>query len=278
MTALHLAAKSGNMEACALLLTEHSSATPRALLDAQDDGGWTALVYLMTKRADPLIRDAEQNIALHWSTFAGSVDISELLLNYGSDENYECVLLLLARGARVDARNVAGDRPLDCCPHPRTDCYTAINMNVQLQNLLTSNCLCAHLSMRCWYDEEGRLLPDFNFGDPPLLFECNVGCACNRITCNNRVVQHGPTAREDDSYLFDLDNRDGETFCIDARRYGNVARFINHSCCPNLLPVKVFVDHQDLRFPRIAFFASRDIAADEELGYEHPSLALSSTF
>lgn len=81
-----------------------------------------------------------------------------------------------------------------------------------------------------------------------MLFECNPACDCNRITCNNRVIQHGPTQRfqlfrtkgkgwglrtlrhipkgtyvceyvgeiisdseadhrEDDSYLFDLDNR-----------------------------------------------------------------------
>lgn len=81
-----------------------------------------------------------------------------------------------------------------------------------------------------------------------MLFECNQACTCNRITCNNRVVQHGLTQRfqlfrtkgkgwglrtlrhiskgayvceyvgeiisdseadhrEDDSYLFDLDNR-----------------------------------------------------------------------
>lgn len=81
-----------------------------------------------------------------------------------------------------------------------------------------------------------------------MLFECNPACDCNRITCNNRVVQHGITQRfqlfrtegkgwgvrtlrhipkgtyvceyvgeiisdseadhrEDDSYLFDLDNR-----------------------------------------------------------------------
>lgn len=61
--------------------------------------------------------------------------------------------------------------------------------------------------------------------------------------------------------------QDGETYCIDARRYGNIARFINHSCAPNLMPVRVFVEHQDLHFPRIAFFANRDIEADEELGY-----------
>ena len=61
--------------------------------------------------------------------------------------------------------------------------------------------------------------------------------------------------------------QDGETYCIDARHYGNVARFINHMCVPNLLPVRVFIEHQDLHFPRIAFFANRDIEADEELGW-----------
>ena len=61
--------------------------------------------------------------------------------------------------------------------------------------------------------------------------------------------------------------QDSETFCIDARSYGNIARFINHLCEANLTPVKVFIDHQDLTFPRIAFFANRDIEADEELGW-----------
>ena len=60
--------------------------------------------------------------------------------------------------------------------------------------------------------------------------------------------------------------QDGDTYCIDARRYGNISRFINHLCEPNIIPVKVFVDHQDLRFPRICFFSSRDIKANEELG------------
>jgi len=76
-------------------------------------------------------------------------------------------------------------------------------------------------------------------------------------------------SREDDSYLFDLDNKDADTFCIDARKYGNISRFVNHLCEPNLTPVKVFVDHQDLRFPRICFFATRDIKANEELGFDY---------
>lgn len=60
--------------------------------------------------------------------------------------------------------------------------------------------------------------------------------------------------------------QDKETlYCVDARYYGNVARFINHGCDANLTPVKVFIDHQDLSFPRMAFFANRDIKDMEEL-------------
>lgn len=56
-------------------------------------------------------------------------------------------------------------------------------------------------------------------------------------------------------------------YCIDARYYGNISRFINHLCDPNLIPVRVFMLHQDLRFPRIAFFSSRDILSGQELGW-----------
>merc|ERR1711963_697975 len=75
--------------------------------------------------------------------------------------------------------------------------------------------------------------------------------------------------RENDSYLFDLENRDGDTFCIDANKFGNVTRFINHSCSPNLVPVKVFTQHQDLRFPHIAMFASKDIKKGDVLGFDY---------
>lgn len=53
--------------------------------------------------------------------------------------------------------------------------------------------------------------------------------------------------------------------CLDANFYGNVSRFFNHSCSANIVPVRVYFDHQDLRFPKIAFFASRDIEAGEEI-------------
>ncbi|XP_067598585.1 histone-lysine N-methyltransferase EHMT1 isoform X3 [Pseudorca crassidens] len=186
---------------------------------------------------------------------------------------------------------------------------THLQYCVCIDDCSSSNCMCGQLSMRCWYDKDGRLLPEFNMAEPPLLFECNHACSCWR-TCRNRVVQNGlrtrlqlyrtqnmgwgvrslqdiplgtfvceyvgelisdseADVREEDSYLFDLDNKDGELYCIDARFYGNVSRFINHHCEPNLVPVRVFMSHQDLRFPRIAFFSTRLIEAGEQLGFDY---------
>uniref|UniRef100_A0A8C7QSH2 Euchromatic histone-lysine N-methyltransferase 1b n=1 Tax=Oncorhynchus mykiss TaxID=8022 RepID=A0A8C7QSH2_ONCMY len=166
-------------------------------------------------------------------------------------------------------------------------------------NCSSSSCMCGQLSLRCWYDKNGRLLPEFYREEPPLIFECNHACSCWR-TCKNRVVQNGlrvrlqlfrtsrmgwgvrtlqeipqgtfvceyvgeiisdaeADVRENDSYLFNLDSKVGDVYCIDARFYGNISRFINHMCEPNLFSCRVFTAHQDLRFPHIAFFACETI-------------------
>ncbi|MEQ2177885.1 hypothetical protein GOODEAATRI_008312, partial [Goodea atripinnis] len=39
-----------------------------------------------------------------------------------------------------------------------------------------------------------------------------------------------------------------DQYCIDARFYGNISRFLNHMCEPNLFACRVFTTHQDLRF------------------------------
>lgn len=107
MTALHLAAKCGNIRACELLLK--ATSTRSRLINCPDDGGWTPLVwacehgyanvanFLMHKGADAAVRDVEHNVALHWSAFSGSSHIVELLLNKGCD---------------VNAVNAHGDTPL----------------------------------------------------------------------------------------------------------------------------------------------------------------------
>ena len=52
---------------------------------------------------------------------------------------------------------------------------------------------------------------------------------------------------------------------VDASRKGNIARFINHSCQPNLEVQKWYVH----RTPRLGLFAKQPIAADEELSYNY---------
>ncbi|KAL0281257.1 UNVERIFIED_CONTAM: hypothetical protein PYX00_002295 [Menopon gallinae] len=72
-------------------------------------------------------------------------------------------------------------------------------------------------------------------------------------------------------YIFDLDfSTDGNAkYCIDATRCGNLARYINHSCDPNLVVRAVWIEclHPDM--PRLAFFAKRHIRKNEELTFDY---------
>ncbi|XP_055706357.1 histone-lysine N-methyltransferase EHMT2 isoform X2 [Phlebotomus papatasi] len=105
-------------------------------------------------------------------------------------------------------------------------------------NCTTNLCRCIRKSSQNCYTLEGRLSSDFNFAEPSIIFECNDVCGCNK-------------------------------YCIDANFYGNVSRFFNHSCNPNMIPIRVYFDHHDLRFPKIAFFSTRNIAPKEELTFDY---------
>uniref|UniRef100_A0A183CBV4 Histone-lysine N-methyltransferase n=1 Tax=Globodera pallida TaxID=36090 RepID=A0A183CBV4_GLOPA len=73
------------------------------------------------------------------------------------------------------------------------------------------------------------------------------------------------------TYQFQMDGA-GEhklKFVVDAFKCGNEARFINHSCSPNLDVRPVFADRLDECYHRIAFFAKRDIKIGEELTIDY---------
>ncbi|RAL50688.1 unnamed protein product [Cuscuta campestris] len=88
-----------------------------------------------------------------------------------------------------------------------------------------------------------------------------------------------------DEYLFDIghnidsssiqtstnDNKVGEEvgYTIDAAEYGNVGRFINHSCSPNLYAQNVLFDYEDKRMPHIMLFAADNIPPLRELTYHY---------
>ncbi|XP_052896225.1 histone-lysine N-methyltransferase eggless [Anopheles moucheti] len=60
-----------------------------------------------------------------------------------------------------------------------------------------------------------------------------------------------------------------DIFIMDAKKSGNLGRYFNHSCVPNLFVQNVFVDTHDLRFPWVAFFASKNIKAGTELTWNY---------
>ncbi|XP_045423073.1 histone-lysine N-methyltransferase SETDB2 isoform X2 [Lemur catta] len=61
----------------------------------------------------------------------------------------------------------------------------------------------------------------------------------------------------------------GNLFLLDATKEGNVGRFLNHSCCPNLLVQNVFVETHDRNFPLAAFFTNRYVKARTELTWDY---------
>ncbi|CBI21273.3 hypothetical protein VitviT2T_022130 [Vitis vinifera] len=58
-------------------------------------------------------------------------------------------------------------------------------------------------------------------------------------------------------------------FCIDAGSTGNVARFINHSCEPNLFVQCVLSSHHDAKLARVMLFAADNIPPLQELTYDY---------
>uniref|UniRef100_A0A8D0GIG9 Uncharacterized protein n=1 Tax=Sphenodon punctatus TaxID=8508 RepID=A0A8D0GIG9_SPHPU len=82
------------------------------------------------------------------------------------------------------------------------------------------------------------------------------------------------TEEGDETPLKDLNK---ENICLlDATKEGNIGRFLNHSCCPNLFVQSVFVETHNRNFPWVAFFTNRHVKAGTELtwdyGYEAGSM------
>lgn len=73
------------------------------------------------------------------------------------------------------------------------------------------------------------------------------------------------------TYLFDLDYTESgqAAYTIDAAHYGNVARFINHSCSPNVQVWPMWSNNLDPLLHRLAFFALDKIEAGNELTFNY---------
>uniref|UniRef100_A0A8C7WJY1 Euchromatic histone-lysine N-methyltransferase 1a n=1 Tax=Oncorhynchus mykiss TaxID=8022 RepID=A0A8C7WJY1_ONCMY len=300
---LHIAARENQLECVTLLLSQGADVN---LKNREGETPLDCCIYnskvWVSLKTNKKLTDARRSRDSH----------REKVLSRDISRGYEAVPIACVNG--VDS---------DSCPdnykYVPDSCVTSpINIDKDITHLQhcvctddcsSNSCMCAQLSLRCWYDKEGRLPLEFCQKEPPVLFECNHACSCWR-SCRNRVVQNGLRARlqlyktqrmgwgvralqdipqgtficeyvgeiitdaeadgrENDSFLFTLDNKVGDVHCIDARLFGNIGRFINHLCEPNLLAVRVFTMHQDLRFPRIAFFSRKPIQSGDQIGFDY---------
>ncbi|KAL9246883.1 hypothetical protein vseg_020364 [Gypsophila vaccaria] len=94
---------------------------------------------------------------------------------------------------------------------------------------------------------------------------------------NDTGLSDGLSALMPDMPLIARDVVENVGFTIDAARYGNVGRFINHSCTPNLYAQNVLYNHDDKRIPHIMMFAAENIPPLQELTY-HYNYAIDQVF
>uniref|UniRef100_A0A804QNB0 Histone-lysine N-methyltransferase, H3 lysine-9 specific SUVH1 n=1 Tax=Zea mays TaxID=4577 RepID=A0A804QNB0_MAIZE len=127
----------------------------------------------------------------------------------------------------------------------------------------------------------------------PIVYECGESCNCS-TNCRNRVTQKGSRLHFE---VFRTTNRGwglrcwepiraGSFICevstyvspdefeplpvkISAKNMGNVSRFMNHSCSPNVFWQPVQYDHGDDGHPHIMFFALKHIPPMTELTYDY---------
>ncbi|KAL5551337.1 hypothetical protein UlMin_001513 [Ulmus minor] len=143
----------------------------------------------------------------------------------------------------------------------------------------------------------------------PLLYEYGPSCrgwgvrSLNFIPSGSFVCEYiGELLKEkeakeragNDKYLFDIGNNYNDSslwdglstlipdthlapcevvedggLTIDAAQYGNMGRFINHSCTPNLNAQNVLFDHDDRRIPHFMLFSTENIPPLLELTYHY---------
>lgn len=86
------------------------------------------------------------------------------------------------------------------------------------------------------------------------------------ITGPKTKVQTRPTTFKSTRKYFGLNE---DVYIMDAKSIGNIGRYLNHSCEPNVFVQNVFVDTHDLRFPWVAFFSSQFVRAGQELCWDY---------
>ncbi|XP_063475232.1 histone-lysine N-methyltransferase SETDB2 isoform X3 [Symphalangus syndactylus] len=97
----------------------------------------------------------------------------------------------------------------------------------------------------------------------------STACQRQQVFCDEELLSETKNTSSDSLTKFN----EGNVFLLDATKEGNVGRFLNHSCCPNLLVQNVFVETHNRNFPLVAFFTNSDSKRQRRFKKTKPSAA-----
>lgn len=83
------------------------------------------------------------------------------------------------------------------------------------------------------------------------------------------IISNGFFTNQSNRFFYEDFLNDARIYIMDAKMCGNIGRYFNHSCSPNVFVQNIFVDTYDLRFPWISFFALNSIKAGTELSWDY---------
>ncbi|NXK91656.1 SETB2 methyltransferase, partial [Formicarius rufipectus] len=121
-------------------------------------------------------------------------------------------------------------------------------------------------------------------GKSDVLDDACVGRPSNNVSLKAECEEENSRQSNQDGFCDEADGdgmlpknaNEENVYVLDATKEGNVGRFLNHSCCPNLFAQSVFVETHNRSFPWVAFFTNRHVKAGTELtwdyGYEAGSM------
>ncbi|KTG38537.1 hypothetical protein cypCar_00003000 [Cyprinus carpio] len=153
-TPLMYACENNHLETVKYLLkagasTGHKDMRGSTCLHLAARGGHTGVLQYLVSMPSIDINCKEENVCLHWAAFSGCDEIAQLLLDKRSDlhavnihgdsplhiavrqNQLDCVMLFLSRGADVNLKNKDGETPLDCCSI-NSKMWTILNTNKKL--------------------------------------------------------------------------------------------------------------------------------------------------
>ncbi|KAK3228888.1 hypothetical protein Dsin_000769 [Dipteronia sinensis] len=184
-------------------------------------------------------------------------------------------------GRLIEARDVVFECGPSCkCGHGCTNRTSQQGLKYQLEVFRTKDKGWAVRSLDfipsgapvCEYTGVLRRTDELdNVYENDFIFEIDCWHTMNEIGVREKRLCNVSVSTSD---LVGMTNNEEESerepeYCIDAGVYGNVARFVNHSCEPNLFVQCVLSSHHDVRLARVVLFAADDIPPMQELTYDY---------